>query len=75
MSSSSCDFIFKCCQDLKNNPGFKITYTFTKQNSLLVTDVWRLIHESLISTRPYEKVKGSANELYQSWVENTQRKC
>ena len=53
---------------LDNNPGFKITPGLI--NKALIGAVYGdLLMRVLLKTRPYEKVKNSANELYESWVE------
>ena len=55
---------------MEKNPGFKIT------SGLLNKGLMGLIYGDLLMrvlyrVRPYEKVKGSANELYKKWV----KKC
>lgn len=56
---------------LENNPGFKITYKLAKKVIIgaLYGDLFMRV---LYRVRPYEKVKGSANTLYESWVEKCQ---
>ena len=56
---------------LENNPGFKITYKLAKKVIIgaLYGDLFMRV---LYRVRPYEKVKGSANALYESWVEKCQ---
>ncbi len=51
---------------LEKNPGFKITLPLLKTlvTSLLYGD---LLMRVLYRVRPYEKVKGSANALYEKW--------
>ena len=55
-------------QGLESNPGFKITYKVAKK-VILGAMYGDLFMRVLYRVRPYEKVKGSANELYESWVE------
>jgi predicted CoA-substrate-specific enzyme activase len=53
---------------LDNHPGFKITPRFI--NNLIKGIVYGdLFMKVLYKTRPYEKIKGSANKLYEHWVE------
>ena len=51
---------------LEKNPGFKITPKLALRMilSVLYGDV---LMQVLYRTRPYEKVKGSANELFEKW--------
>lgn len=51
---------------LENNPGFKLTgmLLYRALHGLLFGD---LLMKVLYKTRPYEKVKGSANQLYRTW--------
>ncbi len=51
---------------LEKNPGFKITLPLMKAmiTSILYGDLFMRV---LYKTRPYEKVKGSANALYEKW--------
>jgi predicted CoA-substrate-specific enzyme activase len=51
---------------LEKNPGFKITPNLIHRSlyGLLYGD---LLMSVLYRTRPYEKIKGSANELYRKW--------
>lgn len=56
---------------LEDNPGFKITM------KMLPDLLWGLVYGDLLmrvlyKVRPYEKVPGSANALYESWVEKCQ---
>jgi predicted CoA-substrate-specific enzyme activase len=56
----------------EQNPGFKITM------KMLPDLLWGLVYGDLLMTvlykvRPYEKVSGSANMLYQYWVEKCQQ--
>ena len=55
-------------QGLESNPGFKITYKVAKK-VIIGAMYGDLFMRVLYRVRPYEKVKGSANELYESWVE------
>jgi predicted CoA-substrate-specific enzyme activase len=53
---------------LETNPGFKITM------KMLPDLAWGVVYGDLLMrvlyrTRPYEKIPGSANKLYESWVE------
>lgn len=53
---------------LESNPGFKITAGLV--NKALIALVYGdLLMRVLYRVRPYEKIKGSANMLYDSWVE------
>jgi predicted nucleotide-binding protein (sugar kinase/HSP70/actin superfamily) len=56
---------------LEANPGFKVTL------KMLPDLLWGLVYGDLLMrvlyrVRPYEKVPGSANALYDSWVEKCQ---
>lgn len=53
---------------LENNPGFKLTPKLLKAlgEGVLMGD---LLMRMLFKVRPYEKVKGSANALYDQYVE------
>jgi predicted CoA-substrate-specific enzyme activase len=53
---------------LEKQPGFKITLKLLHRAimSLVYGDLFMRV---LYRTRPYEKVKGSANELYRKWAE------
>jgi len=56
---------------LENNPGFTITMKVF--NDLLMALVYGdLLMRVLYSVRPYEKVPGSAERLYEHWVERCQ---
>ncbi|MDP4158312.1 MAG: acyl-CoA dehydratase activase-related protein [Bacillota bacterium] len=57
--------------NLENNPGFKLTLSiFNKlMRGLIYGD---LLMRVLYRVRPYEKVPGSANQLYVSWVQRCQ---
>lgn len=51
---------------IENNPGFKITLTLLKKSiaSIVFGDIFM---KCLYRTRPYEKVKGSADELHKKY--------
>ncbi len=53
---------------LEKHPGFKITFSLAKKFilGLLYGDVFMQV---LYATRPYEKVAGSANALFEQWSE------
>ena len=52
---------------LEKNPGFKITPGLL--NKALIALVYGdLFMRLLYRVRPYEKIKGSANQLYESWI-------
>ena len=53
---------------LEKQPGFKITLKFVKK-ALMAIIYGDLFMRVLYKTRPYEKVKGSANKLYDKWNE------
>ncbi|HAQ40389.1 MAG TPA: 2-hydroxyglutaryl-CoA dehydratase [Clostridiales bacterium] len=55
---------------LEKQPGFKITVPFVNRlvMSIVIGDT---LMRATYRTRPYEKVKGSVNELYKKWV----KKC
>ncbi|UZQ49284.1 2-hydroxyacyl-CoA dehydratase [Clostridium kluyveri] len=55
---------------LEKNPGFKITVGLVNKSmmALLYGDLFMRV---LYRVRPYEKIKGSANLLYEEWV----KKC
>lgn len=53
---------------LESNPGFKITLSLGKR-VIMGAIYGDLFMRVLYRVRPYEKVKGSANKLYESWVE------
>ena len=52
---------------LENNPGFKITYKLAKK-IVMGAMYGDLFMRVLYRIRPYEKIQGSANALYESWV-------
>ncbi|QUI24548.1 2-hydroxyacyl-CoA dehydratase [Vallitalea pronyensis] len=51
---------------LEKNPGFKITPTMLNRSlmAILYGDIFMRV---LYATRPYEKVKGSTEQVYQAW--------
>jgi len=55
---------------IEKNPGFKITVGLLSK-SLMAIAFGDLLMRMLYRVRPYEKVKGSANRLYDKWV----KKC
>ncbi|QXM05356.1 2-hydroxyacyl-CoA dehydratase [Crassaminicella indica] len=55
---------------LEKNPGFKLKPT-TLDNLMMGLIYGDLLMRVLLRVRPYEKIKGSANALYQKWV----KKC
>lgn len=52
---------------LETNPGFKISMSVVKK-CLMALMYGDLLMRVLYATRPYEKVPGSANALYEKWV-------
>ena len=58
-------------QGLENNPGFKLTLPLIKKVVIgaMYGDIFMRV---LYRVRPYEVIPGSANDLYQSWVERCQ---
>lgn len=58
-------------QGLENNPGFKLTLPLIKKIVIgaMYGDIFMRV---LYRVRPYEVIPGSANDLYQSWVERCQ---
>ena len=53
-------------QGLENNPGFKLTFSLGK-GIVMAFILGDLLIQVLYRTRPYEKVPGSANALYEKW--------
>ena len=53
-------------QGLENNPGFQISLG-TVQRGVQGLVLGDLLQNVLLRTRPYERVEGSAMELYQRW--------
>lgn len=53
---------------MEKNPGFRFSYGLLKRGAmgLIYGD---LLMNVLYRVRPYEKIKGSANALYEKWVE------
>ena len=52
---------------MESNPGFKITPGLI--NKAMIALVYGdLLMRVLLKTRPYEKIEGSANSLYESWI-------
>ncbi|WP_129596683.1 2-hydroxyacyl-CoA dehydratase [Anaerophilus nitritogenes] len=57
---------------LEKNPGFKLTPSLI--HHLMMGLVYGdLLMKVLYKVRPYEKIKGSANELYEYWVEKCKK--
>ena len=52
---------------LEKNPGFKLTYPIVKK-SIMALVYGDLIMRVLYKVRPYERILGSANLLYEKWV-------
>ena len=59
---------------LEKQPGFKITYPMVKK-ALMALVYGDLFMRVLYATRPYEKVKGSANALYEKWNNIAKENC
>ena len=55
-------------QGLESNPGFKLTFSLGK-GIVFAFILGDLLIQVLYRTRPYEKVPGSANALYEKWNE------
>ena len=53
-------------QGLESNPGFRLTFSLGK-GIVLAFILGDLLIQVLYRTRPYEKVPGSANALYEKW--------
>ncbi|MFA9399331.1 MAG: acyl-CoA dehydratase activase-related protein, partial [Clostridiaceae bacterium] len=51
---------------LEKNPGFKFTLPLIKR-SIFSINYGDLLMRVLYKTRPYEKVEGSANKMYEKW--------
>lgn len=61
-------------QGLETNPGFK--YSIAMLNKCAIALVYGdLLMRVLYKVRPYEKIPGSANELYEKWVEKCKKSC
>ncbi|KEH99555.1 2-hydroxyacyl-CoA dehydratase [Clostridium botulinum] len=56
------------CVGLEDNPGLEISYTMIKKGILALV-LGDLFMKVLYRVRPYEKIKGSANLLYDKWNE------
>ncbi|MBN2287308.1 MAG: 2-hydroxyacyl-CoA dehydratase [Tissierellales bacterium] len=52
---------------LEKHPGFKIT-PYLLHNLLIGIVYGDVLMRVLYKTRPYEKIKGSANQLYEHWI-------
>lgn len=52
---------------MEKNPGFKITFGLLHR-AMMAIIYGDLLMNVLYRVRPYEKFKGSANELYEKWV-------
>lgn len=57
---------------LESNPGFTMSYSMAKK-SLVALLFGDLLMRVLYRVRPYEKVIGSANLLYDKWVEKCKK--
>ncbi|MDP4144300.1 MAG: acyl-CoA dehydratase activase-related protein [Bacillota bacterium] len=55
-------------QGLEKNPGFKVSLSMVNK-SMIALIYGDLLMRVLYRVRPYEKVNGSANELYEKWVD------
>lgn len=57
---------------LEKQPGFKITASFTNRliMALVIGDT---LMRATYRTRPYEKIKGSVNILYEKWVKRAHK--
>ncbi len=53
---------------LEKQPGFKITAAFINRLIMGIV-IGDTLMRATYRTRPYEKIKGSVNELYRKWVE------
>ena len=53
---------------IETNPGFKPTYGLIKR-AMMALIYGDLLMSVLYRVRPYEVIKGSANKLYEKWVE------
>ncbi|MFA0814736.1 MAG: acyl-CoA dehydratase activase-related protein [Anaerofustis sp.] len=53
-------------QRIEKNPGFKYTLPFLHR-AMIALVYGDLLMNVLYRVRPYEKIKGSANELYEKW--------
>ena len=57
---------------LESNPGFKLSLPLAVR-TIMGAIYGDLFMRVLYRVRPYEKIKGSANKLYESWVEKCQK--
>jgi len=57
---------------LEKNPGFKLGLKLANK-SLMALIYGDLLMRVLYRVRPYEKIKGSSNELYSKWVEKAKQ--
>ncbi|WP_066502219.1 2-hydroxyacyl-CoA dehydratase [Abyssisolibacter fermentans] len=57
---------------MEKNPGFKITIPLLK-NMMMGLIYGDILMRVLYKVRPYEMIKGSANELYNVWVDKCKR--
>lgn len=53
---------------IEKNPGFKVTRGLVNK-SMLALVYGDLLMRVLYRVRPYEKIKGSANRLYEAWID------
>lgn len=54
-------------QGIESNPGFKFSYEMIR-NSMIAIMYGDLLDKLTFGTRPYEKIKGSTNILYDEWM-------
>lgn len=54
-------------QGIESNPGFNYTYKMIR-NSMVAILYGDLLDKLTLGTRPYEKIKGSTNILYNKWM-------
>ena len=57
---------------LEKQPGFKITPSFFHRLIMGIV-IGDTLMRATYRTRPYEKIKGSINKLYQEWVEKSHK--
>lgn len=57
---------------LEKQPGFKFTVPFVNRLIMSVV-IGDTLMRATYRTRPYEKIKGSVNDLYKTWVEKCQK--
>ena len=57
---------------LEKNPGFKITPTLLHK-SIMALIYGDALMRMVFKIRPYEKVKGSTNQLYERWIEKCKK--